>query len=408
MGALMRRYWHPALLSEEVPENDGPPIRVRLLGEDLIAFRDTSGHVGLVSAFCPHRRAPMFFGRNEDCGLRCVYHGWKFDRDGTCTDMPSEPPDSLFRQKVTIDAYPTFEGGDIIWAYLGPRETMPAPPAFRFVAVPPTHRNVVKMHQGNNWLQGLEGAIDSVHTTFLHNDDLQTTSQLRRKPGEVVFERNAHGMFGAAVHDLDEAHTYIRAFGYVLPAHSLRVRMLTRTGSPEDIPTVSGQIWVPIDDENAWIYNYIYSIRDDRPMPAEFVAARNDGYGRGVNDLLPNYHLKASRANDYLIDRIKQKTQTYSGITGMNTQDIALQEGMGPILDRSLEHAAYSDRVIIQMRKLLLECIDANERGEHPLGSAPADYVDMHMADTVVLTGEPWQAALERAYQAGQGMGTPV
>jgi phenylpropionate dioxygenase-like ring-hydroxylating dioxygenase large terminal subunit len=130
MGALLRRYWLPAVLSEELPEADGAPVRVRMLGEDLIAFRDSNGEVGLVSAFCPHRRAPMFFGRNEECGLRCVYHGWKFDRNGTCVDMPSEPPDSLFKTKVTIDAYPTWEGAGMVWAYLGPPEHRPPVPDF--------------------------------------------------------------------------------------------------------------------------------------------------------------------------------------------------------------------------------------------------------------------------------------
>src|SRR5580692_7319338 len=136
MGEVFRRYWIPACLSEELAEPDGPPVRVRLLGEDLVAFRDTNGDVGLVSAFCPHRRAPMFFGRNEDCGLRCVYHGWKFDRTGACVDMPSEPPDSLFKSKVTIAAYPTWEGGGAVWTYMGPPETMPAPPDYEFCRVP--------------------------------------------------------------------------------------------------------------------------------------------------------------------------------------------------------------------------------------------------------------------------------
>jgi phthalate 4,5-dioxygenase len=133
MGRLFRSYWLPALLSEELPEADGAPKRVRLLGEDLVAFRDSDGGVGLISAFCPHRRAPLFFGRNEDCGLRCVYHGWKFDRNGACVDMPSEPPDSLFKTKVTIDAYPTWEGGGIVWAYLGPAERLPELPGHEFL-----------------------------------------------------------------------------------------------------------------------------------------------------------------------------------------------------------------------------------------------------------------------------------
>src|SRR6202453_3979397 len=151
MGNLMRRYWLPALLSEEVPEPDGAPVRVRLLGEDLVAFRDSAGVVGLVSAYCPHRRAPMFFGRNEECGLRCVYHGWKFDRTGACVDMPSEPPDSLFRQKGTIGSYPTHEAGGFVWAYLGPAEAQPDMPDYEFCRVPPTHGFVSKNKQQSNY-----------------------------------------------------------------------------------------------------------------------------------------------------------------------------------------------------------------------------------------------------------------
>src|ERR1700722_15299749 len=167
MGNLFRRYWIPAALSEQLADPDGAPLRVRLLGEDLVAFRDTDGNVGLVSAFCPHRRAPMFFGRNEDCGLRCVYHGWKFDTTGACVDMPSEPPDSLFKTKVSIEAYPTWEGGGVIWAYLGPKELQPAPPDHELVRAPATHRYVSKTFQDCNYLQALEGGIDPTHATIM-------------------------------------------------------------------------------------------------------------------------------------------------------------------------------------------------------------------------------------------------
>jgi phenylpropionate dioxygenase-like ring-hydroxylating dioxygenase large terminal subunit len=198
MGNLMRRYWLPAALSEELPEPDGAPVRVRLLGEDLIAFRDSSGKVGLVDAFCPHRRAPMFFGRNEECGLRCVYHGWKFDAAGTCVDMPSEPPDSLFKTKVTIAAYPTCEGGGIVWTYMGPPETMPPPPDYELVRAPATHRHTSKTYEECNWLQALEGGIDSVHVTFLHNMNIADQSWLHAVAPEVEFERTGYGHVGDA------------------------------------------------------------------------------------------------------------------------------------------------------------------------------------------------------------------
>jgi len=167
MGKLFRRYWIPALLAEELPEPDCAPVRVRLLGEDLVAFRDTEGKIGLVGAYCPHRRAPLFFGRNEECGIRCVYHGWKFDRDGKCVDMPSEPPDSLFKTKVTVDAYPTWEGGGMVWTYMGPREFQPPPPDHELVRAPEKHRHVAKAFENCNYLQALEGGIDPTHATIL-------------------------------------------------------------------------------------------------------------------------------------------------------------------------------------------------------------------------------------------------
>lgn len=157
MGNVFRRYWIPALLSEELSEADGAPVRVRLLGEKLVAFRDTRGQIGLVEDACPHRRAPMFFGRNEECGLRCVYHGWKFDVEGECTDMPSEPPDSLFKSKVRIKSYPTWEGGGIIWTYMGPETLQPPPPDYELVRAPKTHRFASKTFEECNWLQCLEG-----------------------------------------------------------------------------------------------------------------------------------------------------------------------------------------------------------------------------------------------------------
>ena len=168
MGNLFRRYWLPALLSWELPEGDCPPVRLRLLGEDLVAFRDTTGAVGIVGNYCPHRRASLFFGRNEESGLRCVYHGWKFDVDGNCVDMPSEPAESNFKDKVKLTAYPNEEFGGIVWAYMGPVEATPPVPHMEWTQVPDTHRGVSKVVQPTGWLQGLEGGIDTVHSTFLH------------------------------------------------------------------------------------------------------------------------------------------------------------------------------------------------------------------------------------------------
>src|SRR5690242_15813918 len=162
-GDLFRRYWQPACLSSELPESDGSPIRVRLLGEDLIAFRDTNGRIGLLDAFCPHRGAPLFFGRNEECGLRCVYHGWMFDADGACVDLPNAPEGETFKNKIKITSYPCVEAGDLIWAYLGPPENQPPFPEFEWLHLPSSHRYVKKFRLECNYLQAMEGDYDPSH-----------------------------------------------------------------------------------------------------------------------------------------------------------------------------------------------------------------------------------------------------
>ena len=168
MGELFRRFWLPVLLSSELPGPDCDPMRVRVLGEDLIAFRDTDGRPGLVDAYCPHRGAPMFFGRNEESGLRCVYHGWKFDVEGTCVDLPNAPEGETFKNKVTITAYPTVDKGDLIWAYMGPKDKQPPLPGFDWLDMPASHRYVSKFRLECNYLQAMEGDYDPSHGMFLH------------------------------------------------------------------------------------------------------------------------------------------------------------------------------------------------------------------------------------------------
>jgi nitrite reductase/ring-hydroxylating ferredoxin subunit len=395
MGALLRRYWLPALLAEEVPEPDGAPVRVRLLGEDLIAFRDTDGHVGLVEAFCPHRRAPMFFGRNEESGLRCVYHGWKFDRTGACVDMPSEPPDSLFKTKVTICAYPTWEGAGIVWAYLGPPALKPAPPDFEACRAPATHRYATKVLQENNFMHALEGGVDSVHTTFLHCDDMHEPGNVRNRPCEDEIELTPYGFAGASINALEGGMTFTRTHHFIMPIHSIRGVTRDRFGAKREVPAISSQMFVPIDDATCWVYSYQYSYTPEVPLGPEFRETAVRIIGRFASELLPGYRLAHNKRNDYMIDRTLQKTTSYSGMHGMTVQDMALQEGMGAICDRSMEHLAHSDRVIIALRRLLFEGIAAVERGEAPRAIDPADYRSVRAVDTFVPANERWQEYLK-------------
>jgi phthalate 4,5-dioxygenase len=393
-GDVFRRYWQPAALSLELPEPDCPPIRVRLLGEDLIAFRATDGSVGLVDAFCPHRRAPMFFGRNEECGLRCVYHGWKFDATGTCVDMPSEPPDSLFKDKVTIKAYPTFEAADVIWTYMGPLEEMPERPDYEWMRAPRTHRILSKTYEAANYLQGLEGGLDTAHSSFAHNERLGDRNWIRNRDGapRLDVERTDYGYTYVSTRNVGEDGQYIRVYHYVMPAQQMRGSVTSLMGGRAEVPKLDGHIWVPIDDEQTYVYNWACSYSSDDPITPEYAEDWESQNGRGKNDLVPGtFKLKKTLANDYMIDRERQKTKTFTGIVGINTQDFALQEGMGRITDRSLEHLGTTDKAIIVTRQLMLEATDRVESGETLRAIEPATYRNIRPYDDYVPEGGDWR-----------------
>jgi phenylpropionate dioxygenase-like ring-hydroxylating dioxygenase large terminal subunit len=400
MGELMRRYWVPALLSWEVPEPDSPPVTVKLLGEELVGFRQTDGHVGVVGARCAHRRAHLFWGRNEENGIRCVYHGWKFDCEGACVDMPSEPAESNFKDKVRIPAYPTHEVGGVVWAYMGPAEKRPAPPLFEWTQVPATHRSMSKVIQESNWLQALEGGIDSVHTNFLHGG---------RPPGYVsTSPRAAQGMERddslskvVEVVPTDYGYTYagisnlraegmrsVRAYHWVMPWHQIR------PGGNG----CNGHMWVPIDDENTMVYNLSYTWPEFEPQGERFGVGSGGRGGvmsyegemppwrRDANlpvgngnefelDLDPtNFRSHRNAENKYKIDREVQRTETYTGIEGVNTQDRAVQESMGAIADRTLERLGTTDRAIINARRTLLKAAKIVQDGGEPPGLSPSYY----------------------------------
>jgi phenylpropionate dioxygenase-like ring-hydroxylating dioxygenase large terminal subunit len=397
MGELFRRYWVPALLAEEVPEPDGPPVRVRLLGENLVAFRDTEGIVGLMVDACPHRLAPMFFGRNEECGLRCVYHGWKFDRTGRCTDMPSEPPDSLFKTKVRIGTYPTHEAGGVIWAYLGAPEKQPPLPDYEWLRAPATHRRISKTFEHCNWLQALEGGIDTAHSSFAHNERLGDPGWIRNRDGHprLDVEKTPYGFCYTSTRDLGpDAGNYVRIYHFLMPAMQLRGGVNSWTGYGRDtVPRLDGHIWMPIDDETTYVYNFLWTLDESWPIDETWYWNDEARFGRGKEDLLPGYKLKRNPSNDYLIDRAMQRTKNYTGIVGINTQDYALQEGMGPIVDRSREHLGTSDKAIIAARQLLLEGTDDVAAGRAPRGVDPATYRTIRPFDSVIPHGRDWREA---------------
>jgi phenylpropionate dioxygenase-like ring-hydroxylating dioxygenase large terminal subunit len=394
MGDTLRRYWMPALLAWELPGPDCEPVRVRLLGEDLLAFRDTQGRIGLLDEYCPHRRASLYFGRNEECGLRCVYHGWKFDVDGRCVDMMNEPDSESFRQKIFATSYPTVELGGIVWAYLGPAERKPAVPAFNWLRIPATHRQVSKVIQETNWVQGLEGGIDTSHAPIMHR--LLTTET--KRPGfrpdnpfvkggapTLALDVTDYGYQYAGIRPLDAASFHVRTYHLILPFHQIRP-----SRSESGVPLVAGHSWVPIDDENTMVFNWEYSTTD-APLTEEDRQERR--LGNGVLDVdQKTFRARRNRSNNYLLDRQVQKTETFTGIDGINTQDRAIQESMGPIVDRSREHLGPADRAVIQARKLLLEAVRTVSEGGTPRGIEPT-YAALAAAEAVLPHGTDWRTA---------------
>ncbi|HEY2593415.1 MAG TPA: Rieske 2Fe-2S domain-containing protein [Chloroflexota bacterium] len=385
MGALLRRFWMPAMISTELPEPDCPPIRLRLLGEDLIAFRDSTGRVGLLQNNCPHRGASLFFGRNEESGLRCVYHGWKFDLEGNCVDMPNEPAESDFKQKVKATAYATEEAGGVIWAYCGPPDKRPPLPRPEWTLVPPEQRVVTRYIQENNWVQGLEGGIDSSHVSFLHStvaahkgDYTGSSTNLfgvDTAPEFRVVETDFGLMIGAR-RRVSDSEDYWRVTPFTLPFYTVIPQVPGRDRN------YAGHGWVPIDDENLSMVTYSWhptqSMSNFGPQPghpAHYVKKAGD----------PLRPLQ-SRVNDYLIDREAQRTTSYTGIENGSIQDRAIQETMGPIYDRTQEHLGSADAAIIMMRRLLTRLAQQLEAGTEPFAAQHGEIMTVRSAG--LLTGK--------------------
>ena len=396
MGHTMRRYWMPALLAWELPAPDCPPVRVRLLGEDLVAFRDSLGRIGLLDEYCPHRRVSLFFGRNEECGLRCVYHGWKFDASGQCVDMMNEPAEVSFAHKIRTTSYPTVEIGGVIWAYMGPADRQPAPPKFAWTQMPETHRHVSKVIQESNWLQGLEGGIDTSHVPILHRTITTNTVRpgfrpthpfVRGKAPHLVVDLTDYGYQYAGIRPLDDgAETFIRTYHFIMPFHQIRPGR-TEGGQP----SVAGHIWVPMDDHNTMVFNWEHSATD-APLTDEDRLERRLGNGPLDVDQT-TFRSRHNRHNNYHLDREVQRTETFTGIDGVNVQDRALQESMGPIVDRSREHLGPADKAIIQARRLLLQAVKTVQEGGTPRGINPTYYA-LRASEGVLPHDANWRERL--------------
>ena len=374
MGDLFRRYWLPILHSWELPEPNCAPVRVKILGEKLLAFRDTSGKLGLIDEFCAHRGVSLWFGRNEENGLRCPYHGWKYDTSGQCVDLPSEGADGPMCKRIKLKSYPCIEIGDTVWVYMGPPALQPPLPALEWVSVAPERRFVSKRIQESNYLQGLEGGIDSSHVSFLHSGALKTDPLFVGSKGNQYNDRDRMphfevvefegGLLIGARRNADNDRYYWRITPWVLPTHTL---IPPRADHP-----IGGHVWVPIDDHTHWAWSMNY--HPSRALTASEVSAMKNGLGIH-NKYVPGTFIPlANASNDYLMDRALQKSgERYSGIEGIAMQDASLQESMGPIQDRTLENLCPTDRGIVMMRRMLLRAAKANREGGRLPGLDPAE-----------------------------------
>jgi len=349
MGELFRRFWVPALLSSELPERDGTPVRFKLLSERLVAFRDSDGRIGILEERCPHRHASLYWGRNEECGLRCVYHGWKFDVDGKCLDMPAEPADSRFKEHVSAIAYGAHEAGGIIWAYMGPKEKQPPFPEFEWQFYPEEHSFAHKRLQQCNWLQNLEGELDTAHLNFLHRQwgdgEVMPPDDLRRK--RFFLAETDFGLLLMARSDSGPDQYYWRMTPFHLPSYTLI----------PDQPVNSFTAAVPIDDTSMWGFTVHW--KTDGALPPE---------RRMYMDVDPKTFMPVrNMQNEYLRDREKQLHVNWTGIDGIRTQDMAVQEDQdGPICRRWEEHLGTTDRGIVGSRRLLLHLAEQLEQGIEP------------------------------------------
>ncbi len=398
MGDLMRRYWVPALMTSEIAEADGPQVRVQLLGEKLLAFRNSDGRACLIDEFCSHRGVSLYFGRNEENGIRCAYHGVKFDGDGKCVDVPSSPQACA---RMHIKAYPCVERGGIVWTYMGPADKMPAPPELEWCTLPPEHVFVSKRLQYCNYLQAMEGGIDTAHVSYVHRYEVDSDPMHQgvkaldyiKADGNVIFEieKNSFGLslFGRRNGEPDSY--YWRVTQWLFPWFTLI--------APFGEHALGGHAWIPIDDHNCWAWSINWQPK--KPLTAEEREAMQAGKGIHVEYEAPGSFVpKANASNDYLMDRVAQReNRSYSGIVGFSAQDYSLQESMGPIQNHEAEQLLPTDKAIVMARRMLHEAalglaegieppaLDASEQRVRPAGvllprdASPLEWAKAHLAN---------------------------
>jgi phthalate 4,5-dioxygenase oxygenase subunit len=419
LGTLFREYWHPVLLSSELPSPDCDQLRIRVMGEDLIAFRDTAGRVGILDERCPHRRASLFFGRNEEGGIRCAYHGWKFDVDGRCLDVPNEPPPCRIKDKIRQKSYRTREAGGAIWVYMGTRENPPPLPDLEWLGLNDDQRYFAKRVQRCNWLQALEGDVDQSHVGFTHRR-LDTNGRLTNQEAvDRIRSKDLHpklaavdtpyGVLIGAGRRANEQQEYWRITQFLLPHW-------VTTGPYGENPNRHMRAWVPIDDDSVLMFTVAFNPL--LPLSEQAVSKLRAGAGAGFvgegNFLPPTsaaygaWMPKAELENDFLMDRELQKTAYFSGIQQFWAQDAALQESMGRTTDRTAEHLLQSDIGLVRVRRRLLQALKESGRdaGTPPAVDTPEAY-QVRGAALLIPAGSSWVDETENHRKVIPGVNQP-
>lgn len=401
MGQMLRRHWVPVCMSEELAEPGGAPKRVRLLGESLVVFRAADGRVGLMDELCPHRRASLALARNEDCTLQCLYHGWKIDLEGNVVDMPSEPPDSGFRDKVKHTAYPATESGGFVWAYMGPKDEMTAFQPPPWADKPDNSIAIAKIHEEANWVQSVEGSIDSAHSSSLHSSSIRSDAGVSGstdrgenkrlllvrpsvdKAPRIQVQYTSYGFRYAAIRTpiRDPENTdYVRVTVYIAPFITL---------IPPHDTWRSAQVFVPMDDYNTMFYFVAWSDR----IGLDNERWRRDNYARVGVDLDHNYRKRRNIGNDYQQNRLLMKLGDFTGIEGIPNQDMAMQETMGPLVDRTRENLGASDVAIVRFRQMMLHAVREFAGGGTALGVGQprVPMVDIRSFEGVIDKSVSWR-----------------
>ncbi|HVB16548.1 MAG TPA: Rieske 2Fe-2S domain-containing protein [Stellaceae bacterium] len=407
MGTLMRQYWLPACLSAELTA-DGDPLRLMLLGEKLIAFRDTAGRIGVFDHRCPHRCASLFFGRNEEGGIRCAYHGWKFDTAGNCLEMPNLPADQDFSAKVKARAYSVAERNGVVYVYMGASKKLPPLPALEATLAPAAEVDVTCVQRECNWLQALEGDIDTSHFSFLHTgkvrfDDVDPNHierfQLSDRAPRYHVKSTDYGTMYTAYRPADPGYVYYRFAHFILPFWTL-----FPNGPLTD--NVLAQAWVPMDDTHTMAISFLWKHktpvlgRDAAGGPLPYLDRKTATLPSGP-DWYGRWRAVANQHNDYLIDREVQRSVSYTGIGEVFQQDAAMTQSMGEISDRTLEHLAPSDRLIVATRRRLVDAAKALREGAAaPQLDSPHRAARLRSGDVIAPEGQAWAEAYEQSLRA--------